>query len=138
MSPTEVSEYLEQPNIMRIAVIDHHDGYPVVHPVWFYYENEMFLVAVDREGRKAQSLRKNPDLYYLVDSSPSDGPPLGIRGRAVASVVDDSDYATRVTERNIQRYMKLPEGKAAEKIREMGKCSCVLEIRPTYMATWKF
>jgi hypothetical protein len=54
------------------------------------------------------------------------------------SVVDDAEYATRVTVRNIIRYLGSLDGKAAQKIKETGKESCVLEITPLYIASWKF
>lgn len=138
MTYSEIEQYLGLPHIMRIGLVDFADGFPIVHPVWYYYENEKFFVATDSDGKKAQSLRKNPALYFLIDSDPDEGPPRGIRGRALASVVDDPDYATRVTQRNIERYLDSPQGKSARAILEKGKDSCVLEISPIYMATWKY
>ena len=138
MSAKEVETFLAQPNIMRIALIDASDGFPIVHPVWYYYENEKFFVATDREGKKAKSLNENPALYFLVDVNPVDGPPRGVRGRATVSLVDDPDYATRVTQRNIDRYLVTPRSATAQKILELGRDSCVLEITPHYMATWKY
>jgi nitroimidazol reductase NimA-like FMN-containing flavoprotein (pyridoxamine 5'-phosphate oxidase superfamily) len=35
-------------------------GDPIAHPVWYYYSRGKFLVATDREGRKAKVLQKNP------------------------------------------------------------------------------
>ena len=138
MSAEEIETFLARPHLMRIALIDASDGYPIVHPVWYYYENEKFFVATDTEGKKAKSLRLNPALYFLIDSDRADGPPCGVRGRATVAVVDDPDYATRVTRRNIDRYLGSPESTTARKILERGKDSSVLEIVPLYMATWKY
>jgi nitroimidazol reductase NimA-like FMN-containing flavoprotein (pyridoxamine 5'-phosphate oxidase superfamily) len=138
MTATELEKFLAQPHIMRIALIDASDGTPIVHPVWYYFENEKFFIATDREGKKAKSLRKNPAMYFLIDLDPVDDPPRGVRGRATATVVDDADYATRVTQRNIDRYLGSPRGKTARRILEMGRESCVLEVSPIYMATWKY
>lgn len=138
MSQDELAAYLDQAHIMRIALIDHRDSHPIVHPVWYYYEAGKFFVATDRNGIKAESLRQNPRLYFLVDSDPADGPPRGVRGKAEASVVDDPDYATRVTLRNVIRYLGSAEGNAARKIIEMGKDSSVIEINPSFIATWKY
>jgi hypothetical protein len=138
MDEAEIMRFLEQPRIMRIGVIDNRDKYPMVHPVWYYYEDGKFFVATDKGGQKAESLRRNPALYFLVDSDPAEGPPLGVRGKARATVVDDAEYATRVTVRNIVRYLGSLEGKTAHKIKETGKDSCVLEITPLYIASWKF
>lgn len=130
MSTDEVKAYLDRPNIMRIALVDERDSCPMVHPVWFYYENGLFFVATDRDGVKARSLRKNPNLYFLVDSDPVDGPPHGVRGKALAAVVDDPEYATKVTRRNIIRYIGSLESESARMILEKGKDSSVLEITP--------
>ena len=138
LGKAEMAELLEQPNIMRIAVIDFRDGTPLVHPVWHYFEGNKFFVAVDRDGTKAQSLRKNPSVYFLVDVDPEDGPPRGVRGKGTAKVVDDPEYATEVTRRNILRYIGSLEGKAAQKLLKVGKSSSVVEITPSYMASWKF
>lgn len=138
MGKDELATFLTQPHIMRIAFVDERDNYPVVHPVWYYYEDDKFFVAIDSDGQKAKSLRKNPALYFLIDSDPPNGPPLGVRGKAKADVVDDPDYATKVTVRNILRYLGSLEGNAAKKIKETGRKSSVLEINPLYLATWKF
>jgi nitroimidazol reductase NimA-like FMN-containing flavoprotein (pyridoxamine 5'-phosphate oxidase superfamily) len=95
-----------------------------------------FYVATDRQGTKARVLRKNPDIYFLVDESPS--PTFGVRGKGTARVVDDPDYATRVTRRNAKRYLGTLQSKTAKALLAMGPSSCVLEIMPRYMATWKF
>lgn len=138
MTEPELASFLDRPNMMRIAFINEADGHPVVHPVWYYYEKGKFFVAVDREGRKARSIRKNRSIYFLIDSDPADGPPLGVRGRATATVVDDQAYATSVTRRNILRYIGSLEGKTAQKLLKIGGESCVLELTPIYVATWKF
>lgn len=138
IEPEQLLEFLNRPNILRLAIIDSRDGMPLVHPVWYYYENEKFYVSTDRKGTIARSLRKNPGAYFLVDMDPREGPPFGVRGKATASVVDDSEYATKVTVRNTLRYLGSLDGKISQRLVEMGKDSSVIEIEPIYMATWKF
>jgi len=60
----EVEPILTDPNLLRLGLIDEHDDSPIVHPVWFHYENETFFIATDTEGVKARSLRKNPNAYF--------------------------------------------------------------------------
>ncbi len=138
LEENELAEFLDQPNILRIAMIDFRDGAPLVHPVWYYYRDGKFFAAVDRDGTKAQSLRKNPNVYFLIDINPDDGPPRGVRGKGTASVVDDPEYATKVTSHNILRYLGSLDDAVGQKLIEMGKSSSVIEITPSYMATWKF
>lgn len=138
MTEDEIRSYIEKPLIMRIGIIDRRDSFPMVHPVWYYYENGKFFVATDSSGIKARSLRQDGKLYFLIDSDPADQPPLGVRGKATARVIDDPEYATRVTVRNILRYLGSLESRTAQRIKAMGKDSSVLEITPLYMAAWKF
>jgi nitroimidazol reductase NimA-like FMN-containing flavoprotein (pyridoxamine 5'-phosphate oxidase superfamily) len=137
LSKTEVAQLLARPNILRLAYID-NDGGPVVHPVWYYYSKGRFFAATDVNSAKARALRKNPVVYFLVDESPKGGPTRGVRGKGTAKVVDDAAYATRVTRRNVKRYLGTLTSKAARMVLEMGPDSSVLEITPSYMATWKF
>jgi pyridoxamine 5'-phosphate oxidase-like protein len=133
----EVSQLLARPNILRIAYLDEM-GDPIAHPVWYYYRGDKFLVATDREGRKAKVLQKNPVVYFLVDESSREKGTLGLRGKGSAKVIDDPLYATRVTRRNVKRYLGKLQSKTAKGILAMGPDSCVIEITPSYLATWKF
>jgi len=138
MGEKELDDLLNQPNILRLAIIDSRDGMPLVHPVWYYYEAHRFYVSTGMDSVKARSLRKNPSVYFLVDIDPEHGPPYGVRGKGKAKVVNDADYATKVTIRNVLRYLGSLDGQVAQSLIEMGKNSCVIEITPDYMATWKF
>jgi hypothetical protein len=137
LSKKEISQLLARPNILRIAYLDER-GDPIAHPVWYYYSGGKFLVATDRVGRKAKVLRKNPVVYVLVDESSHEKGTLGLRGKGIARVIDDPLYATRVTRRNVKKYLGKLQSKTAEAILAMGPDSCVIEITPSYLATWKF
>ena len=122
---------------MRMAYLD-EIGDPIAHPVWYYYSRGKFLVATDREGRKAKVLQKNPVIYFLIDESSREKGTLGLRGKGIARVIDDPLYATRVTRRNVKRYLGKLQSKTAKAILAMGPDSCVIELTPSYLATWKF
>jgi nitroimidazol reductase NimA-like FMN-containing flavoprotein (pyridoxamine 5'-phosphate oxidase superfamily) len=136
LSKKEVAQLLARPNILRIAYLD--GGRPVAHPVWYYYSRGRFFAATDANSAKARALKADPTVYFLVDESPKGGPTQGVRGRGTANVVDDPAYATRVTRRNVKRYMGTLTSRAAKAVLAMGPDSCVIEIMPSYMATWKF
>ena len=134
----EISELLAQPNLLRVAYLDER-GDPFAHPVWYYYSRGKFLVAIDRAGRKAQTLQKNPLVYFLVDESSRKKGTLGLRGKGTARVIDDPLYATKVTRHNVKSYLGTTlQSKSAKTILAMGPDSCVIEITPSYIATWKF
>ena len=88
MDRNEVSELLNQPIYLRLAMINAKDGSPLVHPIWYYYDEEKFYAVSNTMGVKVRSLKKNPDVYFLVDVTNR-----GVRGRAKAKVIDDSSYA---------------------------------------------
>lgn len=138
LDSVEIEDLLagSEPNLLRLGVIDERDGAPVVHPVWFVYENEQFLIATDRGGVKARSARKDPRVYFLVDVNGR--PPRGVRGKGIAKVTDDPGYATEVTKRCVMRYLGTTRSRTAKRILAMGPRSCVLEVTPEYMATWKY
>ncbi|MGH9992105.1 MAG: pyridoxamine 5'-phosphate oxidase family protein [Nitrososphaera sp.] len=138
MEEKEILELLNLPRILRIALVDVRDGMPIVHPVWYYYEDEKFYVSTDSNGAKARSLRKNPNVYFLVDVDPDRGPPYGVRGKGKAKVIDSPEFATKVTVRNILRYLGSLDGQVAQSLIEMGKNSSVIEITPHYIASWKY
>ncbi|MDQ3806599.1 MAG: pyridoxamine 5'-phosphate oxidase family protein [Thermoproteota archaeon] len=133
----EVSQLLGRPNILRIAYLDER-GEPITHPVWYSYNRGRFLIATDRVGKKARLIRKNPIVYFLVDESSRENGTLGIRGKGIARVIDDSLYATRVTRLTVKRYLGKLHSKTAKTVLAMGPDSCVIEITPSYLATWKF
>ena len=134
LSKKEIGQLLTGPNLLRLAFLD--GGTPMVHPVWFVYEEEKFWIAVDREGAKARSIRENPGVYFLVDVGSS--PPRGVRGRGTARVIDDLAFATEITTKCVKKYLKTARMKKAKEIIEMGRESCAIEITPGYMASWKF
>ena len=134
LSKKEIGQLLTGPNLLRLAFLD--GGTPMVHPVWFVYEEEKFWIAVDREGAKARSIRENPGVYFLVDVGSS--PPRGVRGRGTARVIDDLAFATEITTKCVKKYLKTARTNKAKEIIAMGRESCAIEITPGYMASWKF
>lgn len=109
----EIDAIFAGPHLLRLGLIDERDGSPLVHPVWFYYENEMFFLATNTDGRKASSLRKDPRVYFLVDIV--QGPPRGIRGKGIARVSDDHDYAIEVTKKCAMKYLGTTETETAKR-----------------------
>lgn len=131
----EIDQLLAGPNLLRLAFLDGGSA-PMVHPVWFLYQGEKFWVATDSGGKKAKSISENPGVYFLIDID--SGPPRGVRGKGTARVIDDPAFAAEVTEKCMKKYLQTTRTKKAKAIIEMGKKSCVIEITPGYMATWKF
>lgn len=113
-------------------MIDERDGTPLVHPIWYYYEDGKFFAVSSSEGRKIRSLKKNPDVYFLVDIADR-----GVRGKARAKVIDDPEYAKKITSRNLVRYMGSAETPEAKDRIELAKNYSAIEVTPYFIASWK-
>jgi hypothetical protein len=138
LDDNEMLELLRRPNLLRLAMIDIRDNLPFVHPIWFFYENNKFFASTESDGLKAKSIHNNPDVYFLIDVSPNDSPPRGIRGKGVAKIINNSEYAYKVTEKNIVKYMGSLDSQFAKHLLEISKESSVIEINPSYIASWKY
>ena len=132
MDKNEVSELLNQPIYLRVAMINAKDGSPLVHPIWYYFDDEKFYAVSNTSGIKVQSLKKNPDVYFLVDVTDR-----GVRGKARAKVIDDPTYAKEITARNLTRYLGSLDSPEAKERLEFSKNYSAIEITPVYMASWK-
>jgi nitroimidazol reductase NimA-like FMN-containing flavoprotein (pyridoxamine 5'-phosphate oxidase superfamily) len=134
MEEAEITEFLNQPTIyLRVAMINARDGTPLVHPTWYHYKDEKFFAVNNREGTKIRSLKKNSDVYFLVDTGDK-----GVRGRARAKVINDSEYVVKILTQILMRYygsIDTPEAKDRIEIAKNGYSA--IEITPLFMATWK-
>jgi nitroimidazol reductase NimA-like FMN-containing flavoprotein (pyridoxamine 5'-phosphate oxidase superfamily) len=133
MDEAEVNELLNQPIYLRVAMIDARDGTPLVHPMWYHYKDEKFFAVSNSGGTKVRSLKKNSNVYFLVDVADR-----GVRGKGKAKVVDDSEYAVKILTQNLMRYVgSIDSPEAKSRIEMAKKYYSVVEITPLYMATWK-
>jgi len=132
MEEGEINELLNQPIYLRMAMINERDGSPLVHPIWYYYEDGKFYAVSNTSGTKIRSLKKNPEVYFLVDVADR-----GVRGKARANVIDDPGYAKRITSRNLIRYMGSADSPEAKDRIKFAKNYSVIEITPYFMASWK-
>jgi nitroimidazol reductase NimA-like FMN-containing flavoprotein (pyridoxamine 5'-phosphate oxidase superfamily) len=133
LEEAEITELLNQPIYLRIAMINARDGTPLVHPMWYHYKDEKFFAVSNREGTKIRSLKKNPDVYFLVDIADR-----GVRGKARAKVIDDSEYAVKILTHNLMRYLgSIDTPEAKDRIEIAKNHYSAIEITPLFMATWK-
>jgi nitroimidazol reductase NimA-like FMN-containing flavoprotein (pyridoxamine 5'-phosphate oxidase superfamily) len=133
LQEAEVIELLDQPIYLRVAMINERDGTPLVHPIWYNYKDGKFFAVSNKNGTKVRSLKKNPEVYFLVDIADR-----GVRGRASAKVIDDSDYATKITARNLERYMgSVDSPEAKDRLAIAKDLYSAIEITPQFIATWK-
>lgn len=133
LEESEVIELLNQPIYLRVAMINEHDGTPLVHPLFYNYKDGKFFAVSNKNGTKIRSLKKNPEVYFLVDIADR-----GVRGRASAKVIDNFDYATEIMAQNLERYMgSLDSPEAKDRLALAKEHYSAIEITPHFIATWK-
>lgn len=130
MKKEEVNEFLAKPLLMRIGLID-IDNYPMVHPVWFLYKNEEFIVLSHKDSKKVRILRDNPKVYFLIDTEK----PTGVRGKGDAELLIDEDRAVKLMDEMLKKY-GITNDEIREQLLEEAKKCMIIKIKPGFLATW--
>jgi len=72
---------------IQVATID-EEGYPMIQPIWFIYDNESSKIYIATQKMKSQNIRRNPDkIYFSIDDE--NFPYKGVKGRAIAKISED-------------------------------------------------
>ena len=66
MSREEISKYLSQPLIARLATSD--NGWPRVTPVWFEYDDENFWIPTQATTKKTTDVKKDRRVGLIIDT----------------------------------------------------------------------
>jgi hypothetical protein len=100
-TPAAVDCFLAAPRLMRLGVTD-LDGTPLVHPVWYTWEQDQFLLHIGTTSSKRTAIEAQPTVYFTVDDT---GPGIfGVRGKAMATIDPDQDRLREVTWAQCDRY----------------------------------
>lgn len=63
-----VSAFLNQPHIARLASCEPDSAQPHVVPVWYEWDGEIIWVSTFRSTRKVRELRRNPRFSLVIDT----------------------------------------------------------------------
>jgi len=136
MDEKQMIDFLEREKVMmRLGMID-EDGYPMVHPVWFAYEDGSLWAVVERTSRKARVLRKNTKVYFTIDKSAY--PPKGVRGRGTALLIEDDSLALKVTKKHLLKYHGTIDDDYARDFLDSPHEQVIVKVSPIYLATWDY
>jgi nitroimidazol reductase NimA-like FMN-containing flavoprotein (pyridoxamine 5'-phosphate oxidase superfamily) len=69
-SQKAIEAFLAAPRIMRLGVTE-ADGTPLVHPVWYTWQHEQFLVHIGTQSAKRHAIETQPIVYFTVDEARS-------------------------------------------------------------------
>src|SRR5262249_44212121 len=96
-----VDRYLAAPRLMRLGVTE-PDGTPLVHPVWYTWEQDQFLLHIPTRSPKRTAIEAQPTVYFTVADK---GPGIfGVRGKARAAIDPDGERLRRVIQDQWDRY----------------------------------
>jgi general stress protein 26 len=141
VTETEVNNFLLQSKLnIQIATID-EEGYPMIQPTWFLYDNESgkIYTGTQKMTRKVQNIRRNPDkIYFSIDDE--NYPYKGAKGRAAARISEDIQKNLSVVEKINLKYLGTLEHPLAKMLMENTRngSEVVIEITPKFFSAWDF
>jgi len=141
VTETEINNFLLQSKLnIQIATID-EEGYPMIQPTWFLYDNESgkIYTGTQKMTRKVQNIRRNPDkIYFSIDDE--NYPYKGVKGRATARISEDIQKNLSVVEKINLKYLGTLEHPLAKMLMENTRnaSEVVIEITPKFFSAWDF
>lgn len=138
LSEKQVKDFLINSKLnLQLATTDSY-GDPMVHPVWYLFENERMYVATPKKSKKAQNVLKNSLIYYSIDDETM--PYKGVKGKGSVRILEDINSNLKIAKKIIFKYMGNLNNDIAKfiisQIKENNEV--ILEITPRYYSAWSF
>jgi hypothetical protein len=135
-SRTAIDAFLAAPRLMRLGCTE-PDGTPLVHPVWYTWQHEQFLVHIGTPSAKQRAIETQPMVYFTIDEA-RPGAVFGIRGKARATLARDATQVRHVVQAQCDHYTGA-ENSATHRFLlgmvERGEMLLAI-LTPNYLATW--
>jgi len=138
LSEQRVRDFLVNSKLnLQLGTID-SKGEPIIHPVWYIFENEKLYLATPKKSKKAQNALKNNLIYYSIDDE--NMPYKGVKGKGTVRLLEDIDSNLIIAEKIILKYMGSLENDIGQFIINQIKegNEAILEIMPKYYSSWSF
>lgn len=118
---------------LRLAAVA-SSGFPIVASLWFVWEDDTFLCATGASTPLAKALRGNDRCGFEI--AVNDPPYRGVRGQAIASLVEDGDRAhLRLL---LQRYLGDDSGDLARWLLTRPGTELTVVLRPQRLMSWDY
>jgi PPOX class probable F420-dependent enzyme len=108
VSAAEREEFLKQANVAVLATVGSAGAHAV--PIWYLYEDGVFLMSTGRGSQKHRDLERNPNVTLVVDRRTL--PYYAVMARGAVEIGPGLDVATRrriagryLTEAQLEAYM---------------------------------
>jgi hypothetical protein len=131
-----IDTFLAAPRIMRLGVTE-PDGTPLVHPVWYTWERDQFLVHIGTPSPKRRAIETQPVVYFTVDEAQPDKI-FGVRGKAHATLLLEPVHVRDVVQAQCDHYKGAAETTTHRFLLGMVERGEMILARltPHYLATW--
>jgi hypothetical protein len=133
-SRSAVDQFLASPRLLHLAVTE-RDGTPLVHPVWYTWEDGTWLVHLGTTSRKRRAIDRQPTVYGTIETP--DGT-VGVRGKATAHLDLDRDRLRAVVQAQCSHYARPPDSETyclLYGLLEAGGLVLAI-LTPHYLAAW--
>ena len=138
MSEREARAFLAKSRSTLILGTTDADGSPMIHPVWYYFDNAKTRLYFYTEPtlKKAVNIGARNQVYFDVDSDK--WPYKGVKGKGRARIVSGGD-ALPLASKILARYVKKGQPMIKSvlgKVRTGGYV--VFEVTPAYFTSWDY
>lgn len=136
MNETEIKEFLRNSKIpLKLATIDDY-GDPIIHPLWYSYENDRLYLITASNSRKLKNATKRTKIYFCIDTETR--PYKGVKGKGTLTRITDPKRAVSMGEKIVTKYVGNVDNSLGKfllgRLRE-GK-ETIMEITPRYYSVW--
>jgi hypothetical protein len=133
---TALEAFLAAPRLMRLGVTE-SDGTPLVHPVWYTWQDEQFILHIGTKSAKRRAIERQPMVYFTIDDA-RPGAVFGVRGKAHATLVPETTQIRDVVQAQCDHYAGVGHTATHRFLLDMvdrGELILAL-LTPQYLATW--
>jgi PPOX class probable F420-dependent enzyme len=131
-----LADFLEEPNLCRLATID-ANGWPHVVPAWYHWDGQRLLIGSQADDHKVNNLRRDPRASVEIDGDLRRK--RGILARGTAVLVEGpagrAEYE-RITAAQLRRYQPdRPPLETAQRMAGKG-APVVIAVTPQSIVSW--
>jgi hypothetical protein len=131
-----IDAFLAAPRLMRLGVTE-PDGTPLVHPVWYTWAHEQFILHIGTTSPKRRAIEAQPVVYFTIDDA-QPGRVFGVRGKAHTTLEFDLTRVREVVQAQCEHYAG-PGDTATHRfllgLADQGEL-LLATLTPHYLATW--
>lgn len=120
---------------LQLGTIDEHNE-PNIHTVWYIYKDDRMFIDAAKASKKVRNIERNARVYFSIDDEKL--PYRGVRGKGNAKLYDDISVTLPIAESIMLKYTGSLDNEIAAALLDGVKQghSALIEIIPTYYATW--